>query len=56
MKQVTNYGLCGECKYHRHDNRPNNECKDWYCGNPRSEYYMDYTDYSDSCEDWEERE
>lgn len=42
--------VCGNCKHHRAD-------KDliWYCTNPDSEFYMDYTEYDDTCEEMEER-
>lgn len=49
--QVTNYGICGECKWHRryeHD-------KYWSCDNKDSDYYTDYTDYTDTCEHFEQR-
>lgn len=41
---------CGTCKHHNcniHD--------DWFCTNPDSDFYTDYTDYEDKCEDYEER-
>lgn len=41
---------CGTCRYHR-----KNEWEEWYCHNPESDYYTDYTAYDDSCYDWEER-
>lgn len=49
--QVTNYGMCGECKWHiryEHD-------KYWSCDNIDSDYYTDYTEYTDTCECFEQR-
>ena len=43
--------VCGTCKYHCHANLDN----DWVCENEDSEYYADWTEYNDSCEDWEGR-
>ncbi len=40
---------CSTCKYHEHRNSDDS----WVCVNPESEYYADWTDYDDSCEDWE---
>ena len=42
--------ICGHCKYHRTDRDG-----DWYCANPDSDYYTDWTEYNDGCEDGEER-
>lgn len=41
--------FCGTCKYHRREDAQ------WICGNEISDYFSDYTDYDDYCEDWEER-
>lgn len=49
--QVTNYGICGECKWHiryEHD-------KYWSCDNIDSDYFTDYTEYTDTCECFEQR-
>ena len=43
---------CGNCKYHKHDNIED----DWLCTNPASDYVSDWTDYSDYCEDYEEKD
>lgn len=43
---------CGTCKYHHHEDIGNG----WKCVNDRSEYFADWTEYSDSCDEWEERE
>ena len=43
--------ICGECKWHRlyeHD-------KYWSCDNKDSDYYTDYTEYTDTCPMWEQR-
>jgi len=42
---------CGTCKWHKHDN----EGDAWICTNPDSEYYVEYTEYRDCCEEHEER-
>lgn len=49
--QVTNYGICGECKYHERAKWS----ADWICTNPNGEYYALSTDYTDTCEEWEQR-
>ena len=52
--QVTNYGLCGECKDNKRDwTNPKNP--DFYRSNERSDYYGYNTDYNDTCEEWEQR-
>lgn len=38
---------CGTCKYHYHKNI----CDGWECVNDRSEYFADWTEYSDSCDE-----
>ena len=43
--------ICGNCKYHQLADVAN----EWVCMNEESENYADYTEYSDSCEDYEER-
>ena len=45
----TQRDVCGECKHHKHDGT------DWICSTWRSEFYMDYTDYGDTCEEFERR-
>lgn len=42
---------CGTCKYHYHKNIGDG----WECVNDRSEYFADWTEYSDSCDEWEGR-
>ena len=44
--------ICGTCGWHkRSDAWPD----DWVCVNGDSEYCADWTSYTDSCSDWEER-
>ena len=42
---------CGTCKCHCYANLDG----DWICENEESENYMCWTDYEDSCDEWEER-
>lgn len=42
---------CGTCKYHYHKNIGDG----WECVNDRSEYFADWTEHSDSCDEWEGR-
>ena len=59
--QVTNYGICGECKWHKgtvrrtYDSDYYYETVDWFCDNKDSDYYTDYTEYADTCECFEQR-
>ena len=47
--------VCGTCKYNKRDwTNPNNP--DFYCGNERSDYYGDNTEYKTTCEEWEGKE
>ncbi len=40
---------CGTCKYHEFEN-----INDGYvCVNDKSENFADWTEYNDSCEEWE---
>jgi hypothetical protein len=43
--------ICGTCCWHIKDING-----DWYCANDDSYYCEDWTDYKDSCGEWEERE
>ena len=45
--------ICGNCKYHVCERKNNNT--EWYCCNKESEYYDEYTEYTDSCDNYEER-
>lgn len=48
--------ICGECRWHKSDKMDNGFAYiGWYCDNVQSEYYTDFTDYSDMCEAWEQR-
>lgn len=40
---------CGTCKWHWYENID----EGFVCTNIDSEYCTDWTDYADSCEDWE---
>ena len=51
--QVTNYGCCGECKYHIYGYV--GIYGDYSCNNGESDYYGDFTDYTDTCEYFEQR-
>lgn len=42
--------ICGKCIYHRYDDG------EWVCNNPDSECYGCYTEYRDSCNDFETRQ
>lgn len=42
---------CGTCEYHKHDYK----LGEWVCTNKESEYYAYYIEYSDKCEEYEER-
>ena len=42
---------CGTCKWHFY--KSTNE--DFACINKESEYYTDFTNYNDTCPDWEEK-
>ena len=54
------YKGCGTCKYSKPDRNGNCDWKgnpkDWVCTNSNSDYYSDYTLYSDTCEEWEAKE
>lgn len=43
---------CGNCKYHQYEDIS----QGWVCCNQDSEYVADWTDYTDSCEEWESRD
>ena len=42
--------ICGTCYWHKR------EGDEWVCVNKNSDYCADYTEYDDTCEEWEERE
>lgn len=41
--------ICGNCKYHTFESVDSG----YVCANPDSEYCADWTEYNDSCEDFE---
>lgn len=54
--------LCGTCKHHKHiysnvskENGSLRIDEGWMCINEDSENAGCYTDYDDSCDEWEER-
>jgi len=51
VKNMGTKQICGECKWHAYENAS----QGWVCTNPDSEYLTDWTDYSFSCDEWEER-
>lgn len=53
MYQVTNCGICGECRHHKYDRESDGS---YFCNNDRSEYFGDWTDYTDSCDEWESKD
>ena len=54
------YGCCGECRHYKKcliDGLGLNGSRmsEWTCCNSDSDYYMDYTGYTDTCEEFEQR-
>ena len=47
-----NEQVCGTCKWHAFENIDD----DWVCVCDESDHCTDWTDYTDTCEEWEERE
>lgn len=45
-------GNCGNCRNHKFDT----EYQDYYCTEPDSEYYGEFTDYMETCDEFMERE
>ena len=43
--------ICGTCKYHHHENVDDG----WVCVNDESDYCTDFTEYDDTCNEWEGR-
>jgi hypothetical protein len=43
--------ICGHCKWHIHEDITDG----WVCSNNRSDYVADWTEYDDSCDDFEPR-
>ena len=47
-----NEEICGNCKWHRYEK----ESQGWVCCNADSDYCADWTEYDDSCDEFEEKE
>ena len=43
--------ICGECKYHTYEPID----RGWVCTNDESDYCTEWTDYTDTCEKFEQR-
>ena len=43
---------CGTCNYHKNYTGTDDG---WVCVNPDSDYYTDWTEYNDRCDEWEEK-
>ena len=44
--------ICGTCIYHQYDKQD----EDWCCDNQNSDRYTDWTEYTDTCGEWDGRE
>jgi len=42
--------VCGTCRWHKNDG------DDWVCCNNKSDYCADWTEYGNTCEEWEGRD
>lgn len=42
--------VCGKCRHHCGSSRG------WYCANERSDFYSNYTEYGNRCDEFEERD
>lgn len=48
--------ICGECKWHYPENDVSGiKILGWYCGSDESEHANMWTDYTDTCEQFEQR-
>ena len=47
--------ICRKCKYYKPDNPYGGDINEWYCANENSSNYTDYTEWEDSCDNWEAR-
>lgn len=47
--------ICRKCKYYKPDNPYGGDIHEWYCANENSSNYTDYTEWEDSCDNWEAR-
>lgn len=47
---------CGTCRWHCEEVIPFDGKKgvDWYCNNHMSDFYLEYTEYEDDCDNWED--
>lgn len=52
MRMGTVEKICGNCRYHKHESVDDG----WICTNPDSNNIADWTEYEDTCPDWEERD
>lgn len=43
---------CGKCCKHKFDD----ESQDWVCTNSKSEYFAEWTNYNDACEEFKGRD
>ena len=43
--------ICGECKWHKYEEID----RGYVCTNDKSDYCTDWTEYNDTCEEWEQR-
>lgn len=47
--------ICGTCRYSKPD--PTDWMgEDFFCTNSDSDYWSDYCEYADSCENWEDKD
>lgn len=44
--------ICGKCKWCK---KSTGHFETWFCDQKDSDYYIDYTDYADTCEQFEQR-
>ena len=51
LMRLLDDGICGECKHHRKD-----KDGDWMCMNADSDYYCEWTSYTDGCDEFEKRD
>lgn len=59
--QVTNYGLCGECKHHKYIcdrdySYAGFTTEEWICNNPKSVSNGKLMPYTGGCTKWEQGE
>lgn len=50
IDQARREDICGRCKWHKYDGFG----RAWACVNDRSDYVADFTDYTDTCECFEQ--